>query len=56
MAARNSQYSSSPTAIERTDQHHTVRKRLLGLTKPELVDLLLQFTDDEEITWLLDEK
>ncbi len=27
MAARNSQYSSSPTTIERIDQHHTVRKR-----------------------------
>lgn len=56
MADRNSQYSSSPASIEQIDQYHTIRKHLLGLSKPELVELLLQFAGDEEITWLLDEE
>ncbi|NOX73422.1 MAG: hypothetical protein GXP03_07300 [Alphaproteobacteria bacterium] len=56
IADRDSQYSSSPDTIERVNQHHTIQKRLLGLSKSELVDLLMQFTNDEEIAWLLDEE
>lgn len=56
MADRNAQYFPSTVAVEKIDQQRTIRKRLLGLRKSELVDLLLQFTDDEEIDQLLDEE
>jgi uncharacterized Zn finger protein len=54
MADKEKQYAANVDTIERVDEHHAVRKRLFALSKSELVDLLMQFSDDEEFSWLLD--
>jgi len=56
MADKKKQYVASVNTIEQVNEHYAVRKRLLSLSKSELVDLLMKFADDEEISWLQDDE
>jgi len=55
MAAQKSEYTPSRGAVGQVEESRALRERLLALEKPDLVDLVLSLTSEEDLLWLLDD-
>ena len=55
MAHNKGLYEPNPDAFDRIEELHIIKARLLEMEKSELINLLLQCTDEEELIWLLEE-
>jgi len=55
MAHNKGSYEPNSDAFDRIEELHIIKMRLLQMEQSELINLLLQYVDEEELIWLLEE-
>jgi len=49
IAHNENSYEPHPAAFDRIEELHVIKMRLLEMEKPELINLLRQYVDEEEL-------